>query len=79
MKFKYVGESVYDDKMNEITVNGYGDTQVKAGDTVELNDYFSSKATTNPNYEEIKTRKKAKKADAVEINPEEVKAEEITD
>lgn len=60
MKFRYVGQKRYDENLNEIPSRSYGDVEVKHGDTVELNDFYSSKALKNPNYEQVKTRKKSK-------------------
>lgn len=59
MKFRYVGQKRYDENLNEIPSNSYGGEQVKHGDVIEMNDYHSSKALLNPNYEQVKTRKRS--------------------
>ena len=60
MKFRYVGQKRYDENLNEITSRSYGDV-------IEMNDYYSSKALLNPNYEEVKTRKKPKPVESLVI------------
>ena len=59
MKFRYIGPKRYDEQLSEIASNSYGGKQVKHGDVIEMNDYYSSKALLNPNYEEVKTRKRS--------------------
>lgn len=73
-KYKYIGPNkvVFDSDGNksEEAANCYGGNKLKTGDMVELNDYLSSKANSNPNYEKVKSGSKPK---APKETPKEVR------
>lgn len=76
MKFRFIGahrvELDEDGKTVKIPVNAYSSKKVFHGDVVDLNDWLSSKALKNPNYELIKPEKKkklAKKEEEQEVLP----------
>ena len=51
MKFKLIKKGVKDSQ-------AYGHEGLKTGDTIELTGIFAEKAARNPDFEEVKARKK---------------------
>ena len=51
MKFKLIKEV-------ESSVGAYGHENIKTGDAIELEGFFAEKAQNNPDFVEVKTRRK---------------------
>ena len=70
MKFKYIGPNIIDNRGNEHPAGVYGGQKAFNGDTIELTDEFLiKKALSNPHFEQVKAKRKAKKAEKIEDEP----------
>lgn len=58
MKFKYIGKDLFDEDGKKVRANCYGGKKLFPGQEIELDDWLSSKALKNPNYELVQETKK---------------------